>query len=91
MRSNTQPNYNSWIFSGLLSIIATLLFAIIFDMRSDIKTLLAQSNIDKTEISKIEWKTFNDSISAIRPYNLEKKRIISNINIVLTNCTNTFA
>jgi ADP-ribose pyrophosphatase YjhB (NUDIX family) len=48
-------------------------------------------NIDKTEISKIEWKTFNDSISAIRPYNLEKKRILSNINIVLTNCTNTFA
>ena len=45
----------------------------------------------KTEISKIEWKTFNDSISAIRPYNLEKKRILSNINIVLTNCTNTFA
>jgi len=48
-------------------------------------------NIDKMEISKIEWKTFNDSMAAIRPYNLEKKRILSNINIVLTNCTNTFA
>ena len=46
------------------------------------------ANIDKTEVSKVEWKSFNECLSIIRPYNLEKKRILSNINIVLTNCTN---
>ena len=46
---------------------------------------------DKTEISKIEWKSFNDCLTSIRPYNLEKKRVLSNVNIVLKTCTNTFA
>ena len=46
---------------------------------------------DKTEISKIEWKCFNDCLTSIRPYNLEKKRVLSNVNIVLKTCTNTFA
>ena len=46
---------------------------------------------DKTEISKIEWKCFNDCLTSIRPYNLEKKRVLSNVNIVLKTCTNTLA
>jgi 8-oxo-dGTP pyrophosphatase MutT (NUDIX family) len=46
---------------------------------------------DKTEISKIEWKSFNDCLSSIRPYNLEKKRVLSNVNIVLKTSTNTLA
>ena len=46
---------------------------------------------DKTEISKIEWKSFNDCLTSIRPYNLEKKRVLSNVNIVLKTCTNTLA
>lgn len=46
---------------------------------------------DKTEISKIEWKSFNDCLTSIRPYNLEKKRVLSNVNIVLKTSTNTLA
>jgi 8-oxo-dGTP pyrophosphatase MutT (NUDIX family) len=46
---------------------------------------------DNTEISKIEWKSFNDCLTSIRPYNLEKKRVLSNVNIVLKTCTNTLA
>jgi len=36
-----------------------------------------------TEVSKIEWKTINECLEIIRPYNLEKKKLISNINKVL--------
>jgi 8-oxo-dGTP pyrophosphatase MutT (NUDIX family) len=37
----------------------------------------------KTEVSKIEWKTLDDCLLSIRPYNLEKKRIITNIHQIL--------
>jgi len=36
-------------------------------------------NFEKTEVSKMEWKSYNDCMNAIRPYNLEKKRLITNI------------
>ena len=37
----------------------------------------------KSEVSKIEWKTFVDCLETIRPYNLEKKQLITNINKTL--------
>jgi 8-oxo-dGTP pyrophosphatase MutT (NUDIX family) len=36
-----------------------------------------------TEVSKIEWKTIDSCLESIRPYNLEKKKLITNINKVL--------
>jgi hypothetical protein len=40
-------------------------------------------NFQKTEVSKMEWKLLENCIESIRPYNLEKKQLISNINKVL--------
>jgi 8-oxo-dGTP pyrophosphatase MutT (NUDIX family) len=40
-------------------------------------------NFQITEVSKLEWKTINECLEAIRPYNLEKKELITNINKVL--------
>jgi 8-oxo-dGTP pyrophosphatase MutT (NUDIX family) len=40
-------------------------------------------NFQITEVSKIEWKTLNNCLESIRPYNLEKKKLITNINKVL--------
>ena len=40
-------------------------------------------NYQVTEVSKIEWKTLDNCIESIRPYNLEKKKLITNINKVL--------
>ena len=37
----------------------------------------------KSEVSKLEWKTINECLESIRPYNLEKKNLIININKVL--------
>ena len=36
-----------------------------------------------TEVSKLEWKTINECLESIRPYSLEKKNLILNINKVL--------
>jgi 8-oxo-dGTP pyrophosphatase MutT (NUDIX family) len=41
------------------------------------------NNFQITEVSKIEWKTHEQCLESIRPYNLEKKELITNINKVL--------
>jgi 8-oxo-dGTP pyrophosphatase MutT (NUDIX family) len=41
------------------------------------------TNFQTTEVSKLEWKTLDQCLESIRPYNLEKKEIIQNINKVL--------
>ena len=38
---------------------------------------------ETNEISKIQWKSYVDCITSIRSYNLEKKRMLSNIDILL--------
>ena len=40
-------------------------------------------NFQQSEVSKIEWKTYDECLSSIRPYNLEKKKLLMNINKVL--------
>ena len=40
-------------------------------------------NFQVTEVSKLEWKTLDECLESIRPYNLEKKDLIKNINKVL--------
>jgi len=40
-------------------------------------------NFQATEVSKLEWKTVDKCLESIRPYNLEKKELILNINKVL--------
>jgi ADP-ribose pyrophosphatase YjhB (NUDIX family) len=41
------------------------------------------NNFQATEVSKLEWKTLEKCLESIRPYNLEKKELIININKVL--------
>jgi len=43
------------------------------------------NNYQKTEVSKIAWKTYDECINSIRPYHLEKKQMLSNINNMLEN------
>ena len=40
-------------------------------------------NYQVTEVSKMEWKSIDNCVESIRPYNLEKKKLITNINKVL--------
>jgi ADP-ribose pyrophosphatase YjhB (NUDIX family) len=45
------------------------------------------SNFQKTEVSKIKWKNLSSCLESIRPYNLEKKHLILNINNILKEYT----
>ena len=40
-------------------------------------------NFQKSEVSKIEWKTLENCLESIRPYSLEKKQLILSINKIL--------
>jgi len=44
---------------------------------------LTTKSFDSSEVSKMEWKSYEDCIKSIRNYNLEKKRLITNINNTL--------
>jgi 8-oxo-dGTP pyrophosphatase MutT (NUDIX family) len=39
----------------------------------------------KAEVSKMEWKTYEDALECIRFYNFEKKKILKNVNELLCN------
>ena len=47
------------------------------------ETIDSLHNFQKTEVSKLEWKTLDECLHSMRPYNLEKKQLIININKVL--------
>jgi len=42
-------------------------------------------NFQKNEVSKIKWKSLDQCLSDIRPYHLEKKRILKNIDTIIEN------
>jgi len=46
--------------------------------------VINMDNFERSEVSKMEWKTFENCINSIRSYNLEKKRLITNIHNTLT-------
>jgi 8-oxo-dGTP pyrophosphatase MutT (NUDIX family) len=50
-----------------------------FLMYMDYEKSLKFGDYQKSEVSKMEWKTLDNCLSCFRPYNLEKIRIIKNI------------
>jgi len=47
-------------------------------------------NFEITEVSKMEWKNYDECISVMRPYNLEKQRLLTNINNTLNQYKMSF-
>ena len=43
------------------------------------------SDFQKTEVSEVRWVTYDEAINIIRPYNLEKKEVLSRANDLLKN------
>jgi len=42
-------------------------------------------NYQKSEVSKVSWKTFEETIKLLRPYNLEKIDMLSKVNKIWSN------
>ena len=41
-------------------------------------------SFQSSEVSCSEWKTYEDGVALIRPYNIEKKRVLENIHNTIT-------
>jgi 8-oxo-dGTP pyrophosphatase MutT (NUDIX family) len=48
------------------------------------------NNYKNFEVSKVEWKTYEEVMESIRHYNLEKKRMITNIHVMLKTYSSFF-
>lgn len=48
-----------WIFPSVLTVMSAMIWHDVRSMQQDIKNLLAQSNVDKTNITNIEYRVTN--------------------------------
>ena len=51
----------------------------------DYDETMSMDKFEKTEVSKMDWNTYEECLHKIRPYNLEKKRLITNVHNTLSN------
>lgn len=56
--SSAVNSIKSWLFPGLVSILAAIIWQDVKEIKQDVKGLLAQSNIDKTRIDALERSVF---------------------------------
>jgi len=61
-------NFKVWIFPSLVSILAMMIWNDVNEIKSDVKVLMAQSNIDKTRIDNLERIVYKKTASI--PVNL---------------------
>lgn len=55
------------------------------DFKNNIYTQDQEIITNNTEVSMIEWKDYENAMSSIRPYNLEKKNCLDRINTIINN------
>jgi len=63
---NENPTLKSiklWIFPSLLSLVALLIWSDVNEIKSDVKMLMAQSNVDKTRIDNLERVVYKTATS----------------------------
>jgi len=48
----------AWMFPALITVLATMLWYDIREIKTDVKALIAQTNIDKTRIDNLEREVF---------------------------------
>jgi hypothetical protein len=53
--------FKVWIFPTLVSLVSLLIWNDVNEIKSDVKLLMAQSNIDKTRIDNLERQLFKAS------------------------------
>jgi hypothetical protein len=55
--------FKSWIFPGLVTALATSIWYDVTQIKTDIRILMVQSNIDKTRIDNLERRVNNIELS----------------------------
>jgi hypothetical protein len=61
--SSALETFKIWVFPSLVSILAMMIWNDVNEIKSDLKKLMAQSNIDKTRIDNLERVVYKTSSS----------------------------
>ena len=64
-------NFKVWIFPSLVSILAMMIWNDVNEIKSDVKALMAQSNVDKTRIDNLERLIYKKTASV--PFDLPSR------------------
>ena len=56
-------SFKVWIFPSLVSLLGLLIWNDVNEIKSDVKALMAQSNIDKTRIDNLERQLYKTTSS----------------------------
>ena len=76
--------FKVWIFPSLVSILAMLIWSDVSTIKSDVKALMAQSNIDKTRIDNLERVVYKTASTEL-PFKKDSSDLPQNSFAVLPN------
>ena len=76
-------NFKVWIFPSLVSILAMMIWNDVNEIKSDVKSLMAQSNIDKTRIDNLERLMYKKTASV--PFDLPSTELEMETYAILPN------
>jgi len=86
MRQNSSVTaFKVWVFPSLVSILGLMIWHDVNEIKSDVKALMAQSNIDKTRIDNLERLIYkqNDPLKTFYPGPERTMAILPNNNFDL--------
>jgi hypothetical protein len=63
MNSNIESKIKSWLFPGLVAVLATIIWQDVKEIKNDVKALIAQSNQDKIRIDNLERQMYGKPVS----------------------------
>jgi hypothetical protein len=76
-------NFKVWIFPSLVSILAMMIWNDVNEIKSDVKVLMAQSNVDKTRIDNLERLIYKKTASI--PFDLPSTELEMETYAILPN------
>jgi hypothetical protein len=76
-------NFKVWIFPSLVSILAMMIWNDVNEIKSDVKSLMAQSNVDKTRIDNLERLIYKKTASV--PFDLPSTELEMETYAILPN------
>ena len=76
-------NFKVWIFPSLVSILAMMIWNDVNEIKSDVKVLMAQSNVDKTRIDNLERLIYKKTASV--PFDLPSTELEMETYAILPN------
>jgi hypothetical protein len=86
MHDSTYNQFKNWVFPSLVSILGMMIWNDVVEIKSDVKTLMAQSNVDKTRIDNLEREVYRKNVTYKLPsLPLESKKVLKYDMIAIIN------